>query len=46
MHMALLTAANLPVVPVSEIKLVAAFAVLGGIILDLTGLEVGEEEGN
>lgn len=36
--MALLTAAKLPVVPVSENKLVAAFSVLGSIALDLKGL--------
>ena len=46
MHMELLTAAKLPVVPVLAIKLVAAFAVLGGIVLELRGLEVGGEEGN
>ena len=43
MHMLLLTAAKLPVVPVSAFKLVAALAVLVGIV---GGLDIGREEGD
>ena len=43
MHMLLLTAAKLPVVPVSAIKLVAALTVLVGIV---GGLGIGGEEGD
>ena len=43
MHMLLLTAAKFLVVPVSEIKLVAALSVLVGIV---GGLGIGGEEGD
>ena len=43
MHMLLLTSAKLPVIPVSEIKLVAALTVLVGIV---GGLGIGGEEGD
>ena len=43
MHMLLLTAAKLPVVPVSAIKLVTASVVLAGIVCRL---EIGGDEGD